>query len=118
MQKEGTSALFPAARAALQAEDVLAHIQGGLNDVSMDELAENAALADEHAELLTAHGYRLVWPCPYSSDSENQPFHSRRNVTPFLRSYRSHGQPRLTTRSVCPPECCSSCPDLRLPALV
>ena len=64
MQKEGTSALFPAARAALQAEDVLAHIQGGLDDVSMDELAENAALADEHAELLTAHGYRLVWDCP------------------------------------------------------
>ena len=64
MQKTGTSALFPAARAALQAEDVLAHIQGGLDDVSMDELAENAALADEHAELLTAHGYRLVWPWP------------------------------------------------------
>ena len=64
MQKEGTAALFPAARAALQAEDVLAHIQGGLDDVSMDELAENAALADEHAELLTAHGYRLVRHCP------------------------------------------------------
>ena len=64
MGKLGTSALFPAARAALQAEDVLAHIHGGLDDVSMDELAENAALADEHAELLTAHGYRLVWDCP------------------------------------------------------
>ena len=60
MQSVGTGALFPAAREALQAEDVLGRIEGGLDDVSEDELAENAALADEHAELLTAHGYRLV----------------------------------------------------------
>ena len=47
----------------MHADDVLANMEGGLDDdMSADEMARNTALAEEHAELLTAHGYRLVRP--------------------------------------------------------
>ena len=49
--------------AVFRADDVLANMEGGLDDdMSADEMARNAALAEEHAELLTSHGYRLVRP--------------------------------------------------------
>ena len=48
---------------AVHADAVLANMEGGLDDdMSADEMVRNAALAEEHAELLTAHGYRLVCP--------------------------------------------------------
>lgn len=51
---------YPAA-GALRAEDVLASVEGGLDDEgSEEEAAENVALAERHSELLAAHGYRMV----------------------------------------------------------
>ncbi len=45
----------------LPVDDVLANMEGGLDDdMSADEMARNAVLAEEHADLLMAHGYRLV----------------------------------------------------------
>ena len=48
----------------VRAEDVLAHVEGGLDEMSEDEQAENTALAEGHEELLKAHGYRLVRIAP------------------------------------------------------
>ena len=51
---------FPAA-GGLRKEDVLAHVGGDFDDeTSAEEMAENAALADRHAELLMSQGYRMV----------------------------------------------------------
>ena len=44
----------------VRAEDVLAHVEGGLDEMSEDEQMENTALAERHEELLKSHGYRLV----------------------------------------------------------
>jgi len=49
------------AAGGLRREDVLAHVGGDFdNETSAEEMAENAALADRHAELLTSQGYRMV----------------------------------------------------------
>ena len=47
----------------VRAEDVLAHVEGGVNEMSDEAVVENAALAEQHEELLRAHGYRLVRVC-------------------------------------------------------
>ena len=44
----------------VRAEDVLGHVEGGIDEMSGEEVVENAALAERHEELLRAHGYRLV----------------------------------------------------------
>ena len=54
----------PRAEGRVWAEDVLARLEGGLEEMPDEERAENAALAERHEHLLRAHGYRLVrLPC-------------------------------------------------------
>lgn len=52
----------------VRAEDVLAHVEGGLDEMSDEEVLENTVLAESHEELLKSHGYRLVrvtLPCAF-----------------------------------------------------
>ena len=58
--QERTVPVISGTSGRVRAEDVLAHVEGGVDEMSDEEAVENAALAERHEELLRAHGYRLV----------------------------------------------------------
>ena len=52
--------VFMARSRRVRVEDVLAHVEGGVDEMSDEEVLENTVLGERHEELLNTNGYRLV----------------------------------------------------------